>query len=419
MTTRILRKKTGSSTAAEPQRPEKPYPEYPLSVHASGKWCKKVRGRIYYFGAWDDPIRALNEWLAAKDHLIAGVDPKQKSDQFDIEWLVNAFLDSKEQQRQEGDLARVTFDDYFKTCQRIAKFFGKGRALATIDAPDFKRFRSTFSKTWGPTTVNSEIASVGVVFNFAYDYGGVEKPVRFGPNFKRVSKKKQRLHKASQPPKEFTASEIHQLLAVAGVQLKAMIMLGINAGYGNADCGRLEVPMIDFDRQWIEGLRKKTAIQRAAWLWPETMDAVHEAIDARYQNAPEPLKNRLFVTKRRQAWYREDGSADPISAAFSKLRFAAFEEGEVAGLVEAGSEKADALKSVKLRRRGVGFYSLRHMFETVGGNAKDQIAVNYVMGHADDSMAAVYREGIDPQRIIDVCEHVRQWWLAGATSKEG
>jgi hypothetical protein len=32
-----------------------------------------------------------------------------------------------------------------------------------------------------------------------------------------------------------------------------------------------------------------------------------------------------------------------------------------------------------------------------------------VMGHADSTMAAVYRQGIDPQRLKDVAAHVEQW----------
>jgi len=45
----------------------------------------------------------------------------------------------------------------------------------------------------------------------------------------------------------------------------------------------------------------------------------------------------------------------------------------------------------------------------VASNTKDQIAVDYVMGHFDDSMAALYRQGIDDQRMIDVSDFVHAW----------
>jgi integrase len=52
---------------------------------------------------------------------------------------------------------------------------------------------------------------------------------------------------------------------------------------------------------------------------------------------------------------------------------------------------------------------LRHTFETIGGESKDQVAVNAIMGHVDDSMAGVYRERISDERLIAVTDKVREW----------
>jgi len=37
------------------QKPNKPYPEYPLYAHATKRWAKRIRGVIHYFGTWGDP----------------------------------------------------------------------------------------------------------------------------------------------------------------------------------------------------------------------------------------------------------------------------------------------------------------------------------------------------------------------------
>ena len=60
-------------------------------------------------------------------------------------------------------------------------------------------------------------------------------------------------------------------------------------------------------------------------------------------------------------------------------------------------------------RRGLGFYTLRHVFETVAGEAKDQVAVDAIMGHVDPSMMPEYRERISDERLRAVVEHVRNW----------
>jgi predicted Abi (CAAX) family protease len=65
-----------------------------------------------------------------------------------------------------------------------------------------------------------------------------------------------------------------------------------------------------------------------------------------------------------------------------------------------------------LNALGIGgngnLYALRHTFETIGGEAKDQVAAGAITGHIRDGMASVYRERISDERLKAVGDRVRR-----------
>ncbi|MHC4403421.1 MAG: hypothetical protein ACYTG0_27505 [Planctomycetota bacterium] len=67
------------------------------------------------------------------------------------------------------------------------------------------------------------------------------------------------------------------------------------------------------------------------------------------------------------------------------------------------------LRRLGLKRPRLGFYGLRHGFETVAGDTADQMAVDAVMGRAAQRMAAHYLERISDDRLRRVVDCVRQW----------
>lgn len=67
------KKSTTSSRRGKSVRPSKPYAEFPLFPHDSGRWAKKIRGQFHYFGKWaDDPKgeAAGQLWADQRDDLL-------------------------------------------------------------------------------------------------------------------------------------------------------------------------------------------------------------------------------------------------------------------------------------------------------------------------------------------------------------
>jgi hypothetical protein len=45
---------------AKPRKPQKPYRSFPLTAHNNSQWCKKIHGKVRFFGVWADPQAALD-----------------------------------------------------------------------------------------------------------------------------------------------------------------------------------------------------------------------------------------------------------------------------------------------------------------------------------------------------------------------
>ncbi|MGA2062369.1 MAG: hypothetical protein ABSG67_17950, partial [Thermoguttaceae bacterium] len=161
-------------------KPPKPYTDFPLFAHATKRWAKKIKGKLYYFGPWDDPSGALEKFKAQREALYSRVTPRLTPGELTIRHLVNTFLTAKKARTESGELTIRSWKDYHATCERIVQFFGRQRLVEDIGPRDFDSFRSKLAKLWGPTTLGNEIRRVRVIFNFAFKHDLLDRPVKFG-----------------------------------------------------------------------------------------------------------------------------------------------------------------------------------------------------------------------------------------------
>jgi integrase len=387
---------TAPLPSGKPNKPSKPYPDFPLTAHPAGYWCKKIRGKLHYFGKWDDPDGALKKYLEQKDDLHAGRTPRADPQVLTVKDVANDFLNAKKEAQKAGELSPRTWADYRSIMVMLVSGLGKGRLVADLTPDDFAALKAKLAKRNGPARMSTVVQVIRCAFKHAYESGKTARPMRFGPAFKRTSKKTLRLHRAKQGAKLFTADEVRRLIGAAGTPLKAMLLLAVNAGFGNSDCGNLPLAALDLDRGWVDFARPKTGLPRRAPLWPETLQALKEALAKR----PEPNKAEhaglVFITKYGKPWDKGT-SANPVSEETRKL-----------------------LRRLDINgRAGLGFYTLRHVFRTVADEAKDQPAADYIMGHEVSHMSSVYRETISDARLRAVTDHVRAWLFPASRPDQG
>ncbi len=374
-------------------KPDKPSPEYPLYAHNTGRWAKKVQGKLYYFGPWEKPEVALDNFNKFQHKHLGTMQP---DNQLSIGELCQQFLSYKQHQLEAGELAPRTLDRYKSSSELLKTHLGESRPLTDLTPSDFLRLRSVMAEKWGPVALGNEIQMVRTLFRFADESGFVDRPIRFGPAFRKPTARVLRQVRAAIGPRVIQPKDIKDLLQrinllvsynhlskISGANLTAMTLLGINGGLGNTDLGELPIRSLDLDGGWINYPRIKTGVSRRVPIWPETVAALRTVLRLR----PKPRKEGsplVFIGPRGQD-YATDHGGSRVGKLWNKVR-----QGEI------GSRT---------------FYDLRRTFQTVGEESGDLVAVQAIMGHAPSGsdMSAVYRQYVTDSRLKAVVDTVHRW----------
>jgi len=367
----------------------------PLAVHATGRWMRKVNGRLHYFGKVDGNAKdfgagvALDEHNRTIEHLRAGrtpPPPPAEDHRPTVKLLCNEFYKFKKAALEAGEITARTFREYEFTTDLIVAEFGRHRALDDLRPEDFAPLRQKLARRYGPVRLGNTIQRVRTVFKFGQDSEIMSRTINWKVYFAKPKAAVLRRNRARRGSRLFDPEDLRQIIAAANPNMRAMALLACNGGLGNSDVASLPLkPPID-KNGILTWHREKTGIARRIPLWPETMAAIDAARKARPEPGDLASADLLFIGNRGTA-YLGERTGNRVTQLFKRT-------------------KADAGVDNDLT-----FYDLRRTFETIAGDTGDQVSVDAVMGHAPPSadMASVYRQRVADARLRAVVEHVRAW----------
>jgi len=361
---------------------------------------------LEYFGKiQDDPKgeRALNEWIDQKDLLLAGRQRRAiNTGALTVADLANRILAQKMTQQRTGEIKLCSLRTWYRVCALLVEQFGAKQAVEDVGPDDFQRLMETCLIDKAPNTRRDLVQYIRAFFSFAHndEQRLIPAPVLFGAAFRK--QKLTRWHKREAGEgRVFTAEQIRKIISSTDGAMPAMVLLGINCGFGNNDCATLTFANLDLEGGWHSHPRPKTGVPRRCSLWTETTAAIREWLKAR-RKPKDPLNSDLvFLTKNGLPYVR-----------FSAPSARSFDTGRLDHLNWQDSINArihTLLTRLGMKRKGLSFYSLRHTFETIGGAAKDQIAVDAIMGHVTPGMGTNYRDSVDDGRLRAVTDYVHGW----------
>jgi integrase len=384
-------------------RPKKPYPSFPLFANQNGQWCKKVKGKPYYFGSWKDDLKgeqALQDWRSREESIRAGLDnlrTQSVEEGMTLMELSTQFLADRRTRLLAGDLAASTYGDYLRECMGFVAETGKDGCVASLAPAHFQAFADTLVKRkLGRHSRKRIIAYIKAMLNWGANNGYYPRPT-YGTGFAvpdtSPDAMRQARARAGEPDysgRVATGGEITKLLNASSAMFKGVILVAVNCGLGPADLGRLRWRHIDMKNGELRFPRGKTGVARKGYLWKKTRKVLEGIAKTRCNRealAKQGQEALVFITRENRPLYREfEIIKDNVSVGVRR-------ENAVSSLF------AQRVRELKLDP-GLTFYRLRHTFKTLGKRAKDRDALNLMMGHKEGTTGAIYdHEEISADRI--------------------
>ena len=196
--------------------------------------------------------------------------------------LYNIYLQHQQAKAASVEITIRHYVDQISCLKKFMSFIGQHCKINEISTLDLQNYKRKLKRAYNSAhRMNLHMSIMKAVFHWARKNDILD----YIPNIDSVSCVKI-IHKHRHV---FTSEEIHRLINFANVQMKAMIWLGLNCGFGYTDCAELKWSELDLVNGRIKLAMKKTGVSRDIPLRPETIQSL--------ENIPKSVKLVFHASK--------------------------------------------------------------------------------------------------------------------------
>ncbi len=344
--------------------------KFPLTLHPTGQYCKKIRGHIYYFGS--DRQQALESYLDQAIFLHGYNSALQKTvnGTVTLKEICDMYLKYQNTKLQANNLSARHHNDQIRSLNKLKDFLGENCKIKNISTLSLQNYKRSLQKHYSSVCrLNLHLSIMKAMFHWARK-NDILKDI---PNIDAISRAKE-IH---QDRFTFNSEQINILLSIADINMQAMIWLGLNCGFGCTDCAYLKWIDLNFVNDRVILPRRKTGIYRDLPLWPETVKSLQNILRKGslvfYTSKGKPyIQTNVRVSDNGNEKYTV---TNLISTKFRRL------------IIRAGLNVP----------QGTGFYTLRRTAATIAAKSGDPFAVQRLLGHANLTMATRYVQDVSVQ----------------------
>jgi site-specific recombinase XerD len=243
--------------------------KFPLTLHSTGQYCKKIKGKMYYFGK--DKRQALERYLEQAAFLHNGKTRmlKATNGNMTLRSLCSIYSQHQQAKAVSAEITIRHYADQSSCLKKFMSFIGQHRRINEISTLDLQNYKRKLKRAYSSEhRTNLHISIMKTMFHWARKNDVLDHI----PNIDAVSSVRI-IHKQRYV---FASEQIHRLFDSADVQMKAMIWLGLNCGFGCTNCAQLKWSDLDLTKGRVKLARRKTGVPRDLPLWSETIQSLEK-----------------------------------------------------------------------------------------------------------------------------------------------